>query len=469
MILAISGPAGAHGISHNEIANLDLDSEPRVRMAQAWCGDFNGPPSARPGELNIVIANPAGAADHNERLAQLISRAVEESNSHLVLASEQQKAFRFARNSACPGNPLEIKALNLSNSVEQLQAMSGLRAGSLINNEINQAYGRAGRGSADKQLVVVNSYSPEGIAGYGFIDSGQAITFVKDPLRYDSSSMAYVVSHEVMHILGAVDPKAPHGAPGYHCWQEHDLMCYDDGTLPRPIITECPSPSGSLPPLDCGNDDYFAPNPAPGSFLANNPKSNVYNSIYLLDCVRDSQSCRQAQQPKISELEAGVKDDGSVLLSGRITSPAGVNYYFDWGQRGASRFLAASGRMVSQDIEGLHPGKQYRWRLTASNDFGQVVSDEQVFTVPEKTLQISKLRVNRRSKSKIFFSWRASGEGEVIISLGKTEKKKMVVAGLNRSSLKLPARPKRAQIKLRGAAGYQLGGPRLSLSLVKRR
>ncbi len=98
--------------------------------------------------------------------------------------------------------------------------------------------------------------------------------------RIDRACWGYqgsVVAHEVTHTLGAVQPSAPHATPYGHCTDEYDIMCYVDG--PGTVTTvSCPS-TGSELILDCNNDDYFHPDPQPGSWLFSN--WNVADSSFL--------------------------------------------------------------------------------------------------------------------------------------------------------------------------------------------
>jgi hypothetical protein len=94
-------------------------------------------------------------------------------------------------------------------------------------------------------------------------------------------------AHELVHILGGVQPTAPHGTWNYHCSDESELMCYDDdytadgfvvshGEL-VPLAYVCPSSHERL--LDCNHDDYFSTNPSPDSWLAQH--WNVADSSFL--------------------------------------------------------------------------------------------------------------------------------------------------------------------------------------------
>jgi hypothetical protein len=63
-------------------------------------------------------------------------------------------------------------------------------------------------------------------------------------------------------------------------------MCYDDASRGSGLYTEhrCAAVPGAViaKPIDCGGDDYFSPDPAPGSWLASH--WNTYNSAFLGSC-----------------------------------------------------------------------------------------------------------------------------------------------------------------------------------------
>lgn len=99
------------------------------------------------------------------------------------------------------------------------------------------------------------------------------------------------VAHEIVHALGGregspdsnnylPDRAAPHAARNSsHCTDWGDVMCYKDSESDA-ITTPCPD-ARSYSLLDCGNDDYFAVNPAAGSWLAQHPSRNGALSPFL--------------------------------------------------------------------------------------------------------------------------------------------------------------------------------------------
>lgn len=72
-------------------------------------------------------------------------------------------------------------------------------------------------------------------------------------------------AHELMHMLGAVQPGAPHATTNGHCTDESDAMCYDDGS--GQAMTSVCTAAGEEALLDCRHDDYFD-DAAPAGYLA---------------------------------------------------------------------------------------------------------------------------------------------------------------------------------------------------------
>ncbi|MEV4754889.1 SH3 domain-containing protein [Micromonospora sp. NPDC049559] len=90
----------------------------------------------------------------------------------------------------------------------------------------------------------------------------------------------HATAHELLHNLGAVQASAPHGTPYGHCWDDEDIMCYDDGGLPSGgLVKRCAGAPENQ--IDCNHDDYFNVSPAANSYLATH--WNVAYSLYLID------------------------------------------------------------------------------------------------------------------------------------------------------------------------------------------
>jgi hypothetical protein len=58
--------------------------------------------------------------------------------------------------------------------------------------------------------------------------------------QVDTPCWQYAELHEILHDLGAVQPDAPTPSAAWHCTDEADVMCYDDGSGPTVVTTVCP-------------------------------------------------------------------------------------------------------------------------------------------------------------------------------------------------------------------------------------
>ena len=80
--------------------------------------------------------------------------------------------------------------------------------------------------------------------------------------------------HEMQHNIGAVQTSSPNSDGAGHCLDVPSVMCYGAKVVYVPQCDNKP-----VPVFDCGQDDYWNPSPAPGSYLdtrANLARSQFY-------------------------------------------------------------------------------------------------------------------------------------------------------------------------------------------------
>ena len=136
--------------------------------------------------------------------------------------------------------------------------------------------------------------SPDDTAGSGnFANEGGLMGMMLTPRSTTPNSWDWqptVMLHEITHNLGGVQQSAAqHSTPFAHCWDGSDVMCYSDGSSgSQPYTTGvCPIIAGAIPQTyHCGHDDYFNPDPAPGTYLATH--WNVYTSAFMGSCARSA-------------------------------------------------------------------------------------------------------------------------------------------------------------------------------------
>ncbi|MGX7673880.1 cellulose binding domain-containing protein [Plantactinospora sp. DSM 117369] len=115
---------------------------------------------------------------------------------------------------------------------------------------------------------------------------GHAFVGLRNAGCFSWSTMA----HELLHTLGAVQSSAPHATATSHCWDQYDMMCYDDED---PLTVPVDTCLGGVPhQIDCNGDDYFNVSPPAGSYL--DTHWNIANSAFLIKTAPPAPSCTVA-------------------------------------------------------------------------------------------------------------------------------------------------------------------------------
>ena len=187
--------------------------------------------------------------------------------------------------------------------------------------------------------------------------------------------------HEITHNLGGVQENSTHATLYGHCWDEADVMCYDDGSNIA-MQSYCPSGTAAIDEsYDCGKDDYYAPAPPAGSYLATH--WNVYNSSFMAPCADVAPACGGAggptPAPPVNSIAPGITGTpqvGQALIATRGTwVNAPTHYDYRWQRETAFGWTSISGATVAvYPPTSTDVGLRLRVVVTATNADGAVVA-----------------------------------------------------------------------------------------------
>jgi hypothetical protein len=235
--------------------------------------------------VQVFYGHPSDTTDRYQEQLPFVTDAVARADAYLD-ASTPGASGQHAR-WMCTDGQLEVSRVNLlpigddnaftfGDMVTSLKRQVELGLGDqnytstgvvyvVFVDQLDAVYGWAGEGSvrADDSPDATNTNN-----------AGRAYSLIAE---FDGE----VVLHELMHNLGSVQPSAPHASGGWHCYENNDLMCYQDGgpyfDAGGTLMPNCPDAGTWL--VDCGGDDYYNLAPAPGAYLSDH--WNVASSTFL--------------------------------------------------------------------------------------------------------------------------------------------------------------------------------------------
>lgn len=189
--------------------------------------------------------------------------------------------------------------------------------------------------------------------------------------------------HELSHTQGAVQGSAPHTTGAGHCYDEQDIMCYNDGGPSFVVSTPCASGTAFdiSEALDCNKDDYFNATPAGGSYLATH--WNEFDSIYLCQ----SASCDSVIGPPTASLSA----PASAFRGNQVTLTANVSgasvEHYEWDLNNDGLYDVDTGSTNSLTRQMTSNGT-LTVRVRASTSDGVFGTDSKSIAVSEPTTPV---------------------------------------------------------------------------------
>ena len=233
------------------------------------------------------------------------------------LAAGQELHFLFVHDSQCN---IDVQPVGFTSA-----AM--LNFGTMI-----QGMNDGPQNRTDRIYLIFADTSSAGICGIG--------TMVKDdrdtPGNKNNTGPGYsrvdrncwapqTATHELMHNLGGVQYSAPYSSGGGHCIDEWDVMCYSDSPNYPAMEIRCQDKAAYQNHIDCNNDNYFNPIPAPGSYL--DTHWNTADSIFLqsgpVNCPAEASGCRGSLA--LSTSHSSVKSSKRLKLSASVANTTARN------------------------------------------------------------------------------------------------------------------------------------------------
>jgi hypothetical protein len=262
-----------------------------AKLPETWCGtersaddttnaSFSGP------RFKVVYAYANDQPNRFATYQNLIQDDVATVREWVIAASGGLKSIRFDTGTHCGPEYADIAVVRLPASRAAYLGDPDRAEG--VYQHVNQRLPMIGQWNT---LIYADGlYANDGVTGSGLLTMDDRAGAVNQSNIGGAAAMIWghggpsfsyerqtTVLHEMTHNLGAVQDSAPNSTRAGHCFELHDVMCYDDGGPASFPIVNC---AETFPlAYECNGDDYFNPSPASGTYL--DTHWNVYDSVFL--------------------------------------------------------------------------------------------------------------------------------------------------------------------------------------------
>lgn len=162
----------------------------------------------------------------------------------------------------------------------------------------------------------------------------------------------FTMVHELTHTMGAVQDGAPGSNGNSHCFDDYDVMCYDDGSGPTHLVC-------SFLELDCNGDTYF------NAGIAGGWLSTHWNVGKPMNRFLDAGA--QSIDYTSPSTATGLAQSGSTITSASASWSAGIDDVAITGYRlevgvssGGPWTTHSTSNTLTRTLTGLAPGSS-RW------------------------------------------------------------------------------------------------------------
>jgi uncharacterized repeat protein (TIGR02543 family) len=429
-LLALLAPASALGahpapppvLSHGDPAVAFTPSapipEPRFPgIPDTWCGtprstdDVNNESgSLTDAKVHIVYAHPSDVASRFSTLDDVIQKDIEAIVDRIDAQTGSAKSIRFDLGTDGGTGCVDITSLTLPRTesaydsgtfgkiVEDVAASFpgfSTSPGSTLPENPRNLMIYADVDPPGTVQGTAHQYGEDSEAG-GFHNLGGLMGVVYDQAAVFTDATAagiekrrVAVLHETGHLLGAVqgilpeDDDPPNGSSASHCFEEWDVMCYDDGS-PFALTYVCGTEVAPVPELfDCSQNDYFDPTETAGTYL--DTHWNLYDSPFMC-AVTPPTMCASDDVAPSRTLDVSVTPTGSGHVGaspGGISCPMDCSHLYVNGEMITLTPTAATGFT----FEGWSGACTGTGACTVTMDADKTVTA--TFTAVPKTLTVS--------------------------------------------------------------------------------